>query len=98
MSLYVSQSTEIHTSVNTVAYHSIRFCIQQSTFYIPQSIQYDVQASHCACCSDPGISLGSQYDLFGINYWIEAMNNAYPRPYLPHYIQGPARITRMPYE
>ncbi|EFN8342446.1 hypothetical protein EB619_21115 [Escherichia coli] len=75
MSLYVSQSTDIHTSVNTVAYHSIRFCIQQSTFYIPQSIHPKLQTSHSACCSDPRISLGSKYDLFGINYWIEAMNN-----------------------
>ncbi|HBX2485950.1 TPA: hypothetical protein MHT75_25115 [Klebsiella pneumoniae] len=92
MSLYVSQSTDIHTSVNTVAYHSIRFRIQQSTFYIPQSIQYDVQASYSACCNDPGISLGSQYDLFGINYWIEAMNNVNPQPDLPHHIQGSARV------
>ncbi|MFO5771014.1 hypothetical protein ACLBSQ_27745, partial [Klebsiella pneumoniae] len=58
----------------------------QSTFYIPQSIQTDVKASYSACWSDPGISFGSHYDLLGINYWIETLNNSDTRPEAPHQV------------
>jgi len=75
MYLYISQSTEIHTSVNTVAYHSIRKRIHQSTFYTLQSTVTIPQTSYSAVSSETGISFGSQYDLFRIIYWIENKDN-----------------------
>lgn len=53
----MSQSTEIHTSVNTVAYHSIRKAIRQSIFYPSQSMAAVPWHSQDGAYNDPGISL-----------------------------------------
>lgn len=79
---YISQSTEIHTSVNTVAYHSIRKCMRQSTFYTLQSTVIILQVSYGAVSGKAGISFGSQYDLFRIIYWIENKDNLHEYNYV----------------
>ena len=53
----MSQSTEIHTSVNTVAYHSIRKAVPQSIYSPPQSMDTGAQTRQDKGCNDPGISL-----------------------------------------
>lgn len=41
-----------------------------------QSIAIVLQASCTALSDEAGISFGSTYDLFGIIYWIDTMNNS----------------------
>ena len=51
------QSTEIHISVHTVAYHSIRKAILQSIYSPPQSMYIAAQTRQDKGCNDPGIFL-----------------------------------------